>query len=335
MQVNSGIVNAIFGVNQYRLTLSEEIDFGESWQLGVLIAHLLFEHSRLAMGEVKQGDEIIIASGEIDISTHKVVQINHLAQKCFRASYQLSQLYPNNHLSCFFVPGENYRQPLPDVSMVLTPIDDVNQIIAFFTQMGIGDQGMSQDAVISPSTQDGIEIIALQKHPIRMNKPVMSIMAVALTVALIAVFLITPFQRTAMYEKRVGLNACIDSDITVHEFDVVETTSLPTVFMHGLCSLEFSVPAKYKSAFVIADDGIFLQLTRTHHKKWLLPTPQDRNHARRYLIVFTTLTIDGADSQSLLQIAENASELTTLKAAVNTWAATNNAEIYILNHHLR
>lgn len=347
VQRNSGIVNTFFDDSQYRLTLSEEIDFGESWHVGIFIAHLLFSHSRLATGDVKEGDEIIIASGEIDISTHNVVQINHLAQKCFRASHQLSQLYPNSHLSCFFVPGANYRQPLPDVSMVLTPVDDVTQIIDFFARMGIGEgdvSTLSQQAVISPSAvsppmissiSDGIEILALKKDSGGIKKAAISILVIALTAALVALFLITPFQRTAMYEKRVGLNACIDTDITVHEFDIAQTTELPAIFMHGLCGVEFSVPATFKSAFVIADEGLFLQLAQTHHNRWLLPVPQDKSHAKKYLIVFTFVELDGADIQSLQQIAENTTDLPMLSASIKTWAATNHAEIHILNHHLR
>ncbi|MEM0910987.1 MAG: hypothetical protein AAGJ37_08415 [Pseudomonadota bacterium] len=337
VQANSGIINRLFSKGasadrQYRLTLSAEIDHGESWHLAVFIAHLLLAHSRLAEGDVMPGDEIILASGEIDISTLNVRQVSHLAQKCFRASHQISQLFQHSHLSGFFVPGENYRQPLPDIDMVLTPIDHINQLISFFSRIGIGENSElshQEDTLAVASNPKGIEILAVQDNR---HIPLKSLMAAIAIIVLIGWYQLLP-DKTAMIEKRVGLNACIDPDETVHVFDVEHIIDLPPTFMHGLCSLAFSMPEKYKSAFVVSTDDVFLQLGKTKDDTWLLPATRDKSQTRTYLIVFFTSFLDEADIQSLRAITKQSDDLTDINAMLSRWSPPS--ELLILRHQLK
>ncbi|GEM_PF-4247766 len=338
VQKSSGIINRVFQDDiaarpQYRLTLSDEIDLGESWHLAIFIAHLLFSNSRLATGDVSQGDEIILATGEIDVSTNKVRHIHHLAQKCFRARHQITQLYSASHLASFFVPASNYRQPLPDVDMVLTPINDISELFSFFSRLGIGSENLvstNQTLTSTPRNEGGIEIIGVKKSWV--SKKVL-VIAVCL-LALISVYLLVPNQ-TAMIEKRVGLNACIETDETIHEFALHQIIELPDIYMHGLCSLEFTLPHEYKSAFIMAENSQFLALEQTRKNHWFLPAPQDKRQPRAYIIAFTTSTLDEADLHTLRAIASDPDNLAAKKSSVERWASTNNKKIHILRHRLR
>ncbi|WP_421883504.1 hypothetical protein [Pacificispira sp.] len=61
----SGIVAKLTGHDSYRIDLDRGIDGGSSWQLGVLLAHLLMVHGRLA-GPRDPADIVIFATGEVD-----------------------------------------------------------------------------------------------------------------------------------------------------------------------------------------------------------------------------------------------------------------------------
>ena len=343
VQSNTGIINRIFNApnavsKQFRLTLSAEIDHGQSWHLAVFISHLLFAHQRLAMGDVQPGDEIILATGEINVSTHAIGQINHLAQKCFRARHQISQAYADCQLMCFFVPGANYRQPLPDINMVLTPLDHLPQLISFFSRMGIGDHdGMTsaQQLPVSLSNNEGEEILAVKEKKHGFWFLLITTCVVFTVFAFFYFFSVSP----KMYEKRVGLNGCIDTDETQYELSLDQNLELPTTYMHGLCSLEFTMPSVYKSAFIVSENGFFSQLERTKRKRWVLPLPQDKTQPRRYYIVFATRRLDEADIQTLNAIVSNALVHNTVSQAkfnvsIVNWASSNDTEIYTLKHRL-
>lgn len=61
----SGIVAKLTGHDSYRIDLDRGIDGGSSWQLGVLLAHLLMVQGRLA-GPRDPADTVIFATGEVD-----------------------------------------------------------------------------------------------------------------------------------------------------------------------------------------------------------------------------------------------------------------------------
>ncbi|MYE58394.1 MAG: hypothetical protein F4X35_02240, partial [Alphaproteobacteria bacterium] len=61
----TGLVAALTGHGAYRLDLDRPVDAGRSWQLPVLLAHLLETEGRLA-GPGKPADLILLATGEVD-----------------------------------------------------------------------------------------------------------------------------------------------------------------------------------------------------------------------------------------------------------------------------
>jgi AAA ATPase domain len=77
----SKFIGDIFGKERYRLTLSELIDEGSSWQLAVFLAHALYAVGRLATG--KQPAEIVVmATGLVEATNDLfVTSIGSLSQK--------------------------------------------------------------------------------------------------------------------------------------------------------------------------------------------------------------------------------------------------------------
>ena len=69
-----GLIADEFGGGSWRMDISEEIDEGRSWQLGVYIAHWLNHRGDLAAGDLTPGDHVVWATGEV--SVHR--QVRHI-----------------------------------------------------------------------------------------------------------------------------------------------------------------------------------------------------------------------------------------------------------------
>jgi hypothetical protein len=70
----TGVVERFYGHKGYRLDLSDTIDTGSSWQLGVLLAHALHAAGHLAQ-DGEAADTLLWATGAvsaIDLSIHRV-----------------------------------------------------------------------------------------------------------------------------------------------------------------------------------------------------------------------------------------------------------------------
>lgn len=143
-----------FAYDSYHMVIDKDIHQGQSWQLAGAIAHLLYRHDKLGNGRVEPGDQLIIASGEIDATNAKVSMITHLAQKCLSAQKQIARLQSEHCRISFLIPDENYKQPLPDIGFVLTPLASMNELEQGFVEQGLISQTMGLGArnALSPNT---------------------------------------------------------------------------------------------------------------------------------------------------------------------------------------
>lgn len=77
----SGIIHQDFSCCSYRINISERIDQGNSWQLGVYLAHVLADKGLLTSGEVNENDQVIIATGEVNTTNKQVQCVQHIQEK--------------------------------------------------------------------------------------------------------------------------------------------------------------------------------------------------------------------------------------------------------------
>jgi hypothetical protein len=139
-----GIITSVFGGSAYRLNLSNGIDQGDSWQLGVFIAHYLFEFDCLSSTNQSSqainstlDDIILIATGRVDTVSGKVLSIDALTKKCLTANKQISQWQAQGKDICFFVPSLNFRQPVPDSATELTAIGSLQDLHYFCKNLNL------------------------------------------------------------------------------------------------------------------------------------------------------------------------------------------------------
>ncbi|MDT0594056.1 hypothetical protein [Glaciecola petra] len=130
VQKPQGLIHELFGCHAYRVNIASQIDQGNSWQLAIFLAHALAVSSKNMLFTGVE-NTIFIATGRIDTVNHKVLSVEGLPQKCIAANAQISAWQAQGHAVHFFVPHGNLRQPLPDTSINLTPVQSLTQIIDF------------------------------------------------------------------------------------------------------------------------------------------------------------------------------------------------------------
>jgi hypothetical protein len=83
----SGLIERDFGYASWRMDFSGAIDAGESWQLGVYMAHILHQDNRLGNGEISDGDEVMLITGAVKYSG-EVTPANQILEKMVAARAQ-------------------------------------------------------------------------------------------------------------------------------------------------------------------------------------------------------------------------------------------------------
>jgi hypothetical protein len=163
-----GIISEMFGGMGYRLNLSNGIDQGESWQLGVFLAHYLFEHNCLSDNETQSemlandssvNDIIFIATGRIDTLHYQVLAINELEKKCLHANRQIAQWQSKQQQICFLAPSHNFRQPIPNSLMKLTPIANLSELFHLCSLYGLSTQVLHITESIDATATAQIETV--------------------------------------------------------------------------------------------------------------------------------------------------------------------------------
>ena len=86
----SGLIERDFGIASWRVDLSEPVDSGDSWQLGLYTAHSLYANGRLGDGQVQSGDEILLTTGAV-LHAGDVRPVEHIIQKMQSARDSVSQ----------------------------------------------------------------------------------------------------------------------------------------------------------------------------------------------------------------------------------------------------
>lgn len=84
----SGLIERDFGFSSWRMDVSGAIDAGESWQLGVYMAHSLHQDNLLGHGDIKHGDEVMLVTGAVKYSG-EVTPVGQIPDKMRAAMEQI------------------------------------------------------------------------------------------------------------------------------------------------------------------------------------------------------------------------------------------------------
>ena len=114
----TGLVAALTGHAAYRLDLDGRVDSGQSWQLPVLLAHLLATENKLAAPD-EDAALTILATGEVD-RDQRVREVSGMGDKIERAAPLLAEERDSEHRLLVVVPKANTPLgPLPKGAKLL------------------------------------------------------------------------------------------------------------------------------------------------------------------------------------------------------------------------
>ena len=145
----SGVIEREFGPwdrGAFRLDVSDAIGDGESWQLGVFVAHALAAENRLA-GPEDDCAEALWISGALD-SDLGVGPVGHIAEKLHVSADLISQHDSNGTKLTFFVPADNLKSMAGRDDISVTGVAGAGDIQKY---LGLPHAtATSQAAVVAP-----------------------------------------------------------------------------------------------------------------------------------------------------------------------------------------
>ena len=106
----TGLVARLTGHGAYRLDLDRPVDGGSSWQLPVLLAHLIKAERRLA-GPDDPADLVVLATGEVD-REQQIRPVGRIGEKLAAAGDLIARCGENGPPLVVLLPSDDWR---PDI----------------------------------------------------------------------------------------------------------------------------------------------------------------------------------------------------------------------------
>lgn len=369
-----GIIQTIFGGQAYRLNIDNAIDVGNSWQLGVYLAHALHANGHLSQlsnsqGNTAENDTIFIASGAINTLDLSVIEVSALVQKTLTSSAQIQQWQAQGKSLYFLIPKANFKQVLPDLTMPVTAIESIEQLHQLLKALDFGEQPLLanvQDDVISEHVNHAVvqdnDPLVIEALPTKKSRTfTLFVLLAAFGLCALTIMLLMfgngkqsrpdmAFQMQAMISaNKVSCELADTQTIKTGHFGNLQKIQ-PTRLQH-LCTLFLQSSTDIKHVWLVSNSGKVLTLDSVdakssslwqQQKQWHIPMPSNQNSNRSYLLLAFTATVDAADKQSLEHYLQQlySSKATSTSTPFYThadmllWAQKVNVPVYFLSHEL-
>ena len=197
----SGVIEREFGPFEdgaFRLDVSDRIESGESWQLGVFVAHALANRGLLA-GPDEQADLVLWLTGEVhnDLTVGSVL---HVATKLDTSIRKLEAWRKNNKRVLLLIPRANLIEaessPVPE-GVEINAVDDVQQALDHIFRGGTA----SSDTTIDPKANSE----TTSRGPPRLRAIHWIGASTILIAALVVAFVITDDARHSATDKQAHI----------------------------------------------------------------------------------------------------------------------------------
>lgn len=106
----SGVVARLTGHDSYRVDVDRPIDGGRSWQLGLLLSHMLVLADRFSAGDIAPDDMLILATGEVDRDLN-LRPVGHIPEKISQAAILLREAAARGTRVLFILPDGEPEEP--------------------------------------------------------------------------------------------------------------------------------------------------------------------------------------------------------------------------------
>jgi len=327
-----GVIARDFNHEAWRVDLSEPVEMGNSWQLGLYLAHYFFEMGYLGSGEPVAGDAVLWVSGAVK-SNHQVEAVDGVERKL---SFSIKQIldWKNKGIRTIAVmcTANHALVNLPEY-MSGVEVDDVKNLGALTTQLNLRTKTkqtrhifhwlgaglmvfmlalgiyafkyQQQTRLIAkPANHSVYEPTLRAKQSLRAKQPPRTNQFLAL-----------------LHVKRAEIRAqCASANVRFTQFLMDDKGRFKNQSLSGLCSLGFEFEIGH-AKFVIAYSINTRMMIRVQKNEgiWNLPLPKEQSKNRPIvLIVYEQVMPDEEDLSKLKRFLDfdvehaflNAKELT-------------------------
>ncbi|WP_339721983.1 hypothetical protein [uncultured Paraglaciecola sp.] len=331
-----GIIQQMFGACSYRVDISARIDQGNSWQVAMYLAHLAQSKGLLGNGEVKQGDKVICATGEVNTSNLQVLAVSEVALKFKLAQPQLQHWKASGAEVQFLLPQAN-QSDLQHNSFTLI-VNNLEQ---------------AATALPSSSPQHSAANI---KHNKLASVNFRYIIAITATIlALLMFFGVREFTSTTNTQqqtvttkdvisqedpsKTIQLLAQLKQDKSCAQTAIknvyLSNQTFSELALSQLCKLHLKIPKSQLQVLLIAQDAYTVLPLIRSPQGWQIPLPKNRLSNRHYYLVTLSQTLNEEKVERLRIYREAMSKPDMLsESALTQWLQTQDVDFVIYTHKL-
>ena len=136
MRRPTGVIEKLFGKGSYRTDLDGPVTQGDSWQFGILLAHMLEKSGRLVDSRgASQGNGVIWASGEVSPALD-IRPVDYMRQKFSESRAKLQALHDNGETVTVLLHPSN-REEIADLIPEDWVIIEVERVSAAAAAIGV------------------------------------------------------------------------------------------------------------------------------------------------------------------------------------------------------
>lgn len=123
----TGVIEKMTGHKSYRIDVSHPITNGESWQLGIYLAHALALKNELAL-EGENADCVWLVTGAVSARDELVQSVSHIQQKLTLAKDMLLG-YGKEPKVTYILPASNHAQLENDFGINIMPVTTAHEAL--------------------------------------------------------------------------------------------------------------------------------------------------------------------------------------------------------------
>ncbi len=311
-----GVIAKDFGHDAWRIDLSEPVEMGNSWQLGIYLAHYFQQKGQLGNGEPKLGDVVIWATGEVKVN-HQVDPVEGVERKLFCSSNCIADWQTKGITTIAVMCSANLALVELPSNVLGAKVDNVKELTTLTNLLPTGE-GVNENI----STPKKLDVNPTKnKHWGFIATTIALLLSVYLIVqyqgddssnidARIAALddsdkfppkkiIEKPAQKNAkptpqimhdlplMHVKKAGLHEqCSNGELKAANITINNQGHFKNQPISELCSLSFEFEPN-KAKFVVAyamDTGTLIHLLKTGNV-WGLPLPKDQSRSRDIALI--------------------------------------------------
>ncbi|WP_293746192.1 hypothetical protein [uncultured Paraglaciecola sp.] len=331
-----GIIHKMFGACSYRVDISARIDQGNSWQVAMYLAHLAQAKGILGNGEVRQGDRVICATGEVNTTNLQVLAVNEVPVKFELAQSQLTQWTALGAEVQFLLPQANQSEIQPNTYIKLI-------------------SNLEQAATALPNSIQEQSTSNIKTKKLVSNNSRYIITGVVVLLVLAMFFGLSKFipsdnsTQQSVAEKnnistgdtnlKIQLVAQLKQSKTCAQTSSqslsLSNKSFAELALSQLCELHLQTPQAIGQLLLIAQDAYTVLPLKRNQPGWQIPLPKNRLADRSYFLVTIVNPLSEEKIEKLRLYREAMAKPTMLtEAALVIWLQTQDVEFTVYSHKL-